>query len=122
LGHTQKQMKKQDQAKIIEVSLGLRYADIFKRLIFLKLEKSDAIIFLQGDRLDRAKTVKELYQKVEKPFISNVYEDISSSIKKKIRALQIYKTELREFPHPRSLEGIKILAKKKRNGSWIKIC
>jgi len=115
-------MKKQDQAKIIEVSLGLRYADIFKRLIFLKLEKSDAIIFLQGDRLDRAKTVKELYQKVEKPFISNVYEDISSSIKKKIRALQIYKTELREFPHPRSLEGIKILAKKKRNGSWIKIC
>jgi LmbE family N-acetylglucosaminyl deacetylase len=53
------------------------------------------------------------YQKVEKPFIPNIYEDISSTFKKKIKALQIYKTELRKFPHPRSLRGIKILAQKR---------
>lgn len=56
-------MKKDDPTKIIEASLGHKYSEIFKRLISQKLEKSDAIIFLQGDRLDRIATVISLYEK-----------------------------------------------------------
>ena len=37
--------------------------------------------------------------------------DISNSLEKKISAFSQYKTEVKEFPHPRSLESIKSLAK-----------
>lgn len=53
------------------------------------------------------------YKKIKKIFIPNTYEDISLTLKKKIKAMQIYAGELRKFPHPRSLEGIKILAQKR---------
>ncbi len=46
-------------------------------------------------------------------FSPNVYEDIEETIETKIRALQIYETELQEFPHPRSVEGVRILAQKR---------
>jgi len=47
------------------------------------------------------------------PFIPNVYCDITETFLKKIEALKAYKTELKEFPHPRSLEAIEALAKKR---------
>ena len=53
------------------------------------------------------------------PFIPTVYNNISTSIEQKIQAFQAYKTELREFPHPRSIEGINSLAKKR--GSEINV-
>jgi len=53
------------------------------------------------------------YQKIENPFVPNVYEDISDTFKKKIEAMGIYQKELREFPHPRSLKGIEIFAQKR---------
>jgi LmbE family N-acetylglucosaminyl deacetylase len=43
-------------------------------------------------------------------FSPNVFFDISETMDIKIKALEEYKTELREYPHPRSLEGIKINA------------
>jgi len=43
-------------------------------------------------------------------FCPTHYENIKTFIDKKIAALKIYSEELREFPHPRSLEGIRILA------------
>jgi LmbE family N-acetylglucosaminyl deacetylase len=43
-------------------------------------------------------------------FSPDVFFDISETIDIKIKALEEYKTELREYPHPRSLEGIKINA------------
>jgi len=46
-------------------------------------------------------------------FIPNTYVDISKTIDKKLSAMRCYKTEMRRYPHPRSLEGIKILAKKR---------
>lgn len=46
-----------------------------------------------------------------KSFLPNYFIDISSVIDKKIRAFSKYKTEVKEFPHPRSIEGIKTLAK-----------
>jgi len=44
-------------------------------------------------------------------FNPDVYFDISSTIDLKLKAMSEYKSELREFPHPRSLEGIKLNAK-----------
>lgn len=44
-------------------------------------------------------------------FLPNYYVDISKNIQKKIKALKMYKSELRKFPHSRSIEYIKNLAK-----------
>lgn len=46
----------------------------------------------------------------ESVFIPNVFVDVSKTIDVKIDAMNKYKSELREFPHPRSLEYIKKLA------------
>lgn len=46
-------------------------------------------------------------------FTPNYYEDISDCLEDKLKAMQCYKSELKEFPHPRSLEGIKILSQKR---------
>jgi len=44
-------------------------------------------------------------------FLPNLFFDISEAINIKINAIATYKTELREYPHPRSLEGIKLIAR-----------
>ena len=44
------------------------------------------------------------------PFIPNTYIDISGTINLKISAMSEYKSELHDFPHPRSLIGIQNLA------------
>ena len=44
-------------------------------------------------------------------FIPNRFVDISKSIERKIKALNAYQEEMREFPHSRSIETIKLLAK-----------
>ena len=46
------------------------------------------------------------------PFRPNVFVDISGTINKKMAALSCYKNELRKFPHPRSAEAIKSIAKR----------
>ena len=46
----------------------------------------------------------------EAPFCPNVYFDISETINRKLAAMACYKSELREYPHPRSLEALKALA------------
>jgi N-acetylglucosamine malate deacetylase 1 len=43
-------------------------------------------------------------------FSPNYWVDITESIDMKMTALNAYKDELREFPHPRSLEGVKALS------------
>jgi LmbE family N-acetylglucosaminyl deacetylase len=47
------------------------------------------------------------------PFIPNVYVDVSETINDKIKAMQAYGSEVKELPHSRSLEMIKILAQKR---------
>jgi len=47
----------------------------------------------------------------ETVFVPNVFVDIKAQLKKKLEIMSIYKTELREHPHPRSLKGIEIFAK-----------
>lgn len=49
----------------------------------------------------------------EWPFIPNFYVNIESSLCKKLRAMTCYEKESRNFPHPRSIDGITIYAKKR---------
>ena len=44
-------------------------------------------------------------------FSPNYYIDISSHFKKKMKSLQIYKSEIKKWPHPRSFKGIEHLAR-----------
>lgn len=46
----------------------------------------------------------------EAAFLPNCYVDISAYIDQKLHALACYETELRQFPHPRSPEGVRVLA------------
>jgi len=48
-----------------------------------------------------------------KPFKPNIWVDIQNFLEKKIEAFEIYKSEVREEPHPRNRKGIKILAQKR---------
>jgi LmbE family N-acetylglucosaminyl deacetylase len=72
-------------------------------------------------------SVKELYafevpsatewafQKSETSFQPNVFVDIEGTLAKKLKALAAYQGEMRQFPHPRSLEAVEILAKQRGN-------
>jgi LmbE family N-acetylglucosaminyl deacetylase len=46
-----------------------------------------------------------------KSFKPNYFVDIGKSIKFKLKALKIYNREMRKWPHPRSIEGVKLLSK-----------
>ena len=46
-------------------------------------------------------------------FAPNVYIDISDTFNKKIESMKAYKSEIRKYPHPRSIKGIEILARKR---------
>ena len=48
----------------------------------------------------------------ETTFLPNVYVDISSTLEIKLSAMKAYKSELRPFPHPRSIEAVKIYSGK----------
>lgn len=43
-------------------------------------------------------------------FVPNVFFDITGTIDRKCQGLTCYKTEMRDFPHPRSVKGVKALA------------
>ena len=64
-------------------------------------------------------TVKEIYSfeclsstewSEEKTFNPNVFVDVSKTIDTKVKALAAYKSEMRPYPHPRSVKGAEILA------------
>lgn len=46
-------------------------------------------------------------------FLPNRYVDISGYLERKLAALSCYQRELRSFPHPRSIEGVTIYARKR---------
>lgn len=50
-------------------------------------------------------------------FNPNVFVDITAELETKMKALQAYASELKEFPHPRSLKAIEAAAR--RWGSWV---
>lgn len=55
------------------------------------------------------------------PFAPNVYVDISETFETKIEAMKAYESELRQYPHPRSLEIIEALAKKRGSEAGLKL-
>ncbi len=46
-------------------------------------------------------------------FQPNVYVDIAAYLDKKLQAMACYHTELREYPHPRSLRGLEQIARER---------
>ncbi|EAK5848086.1 PIG-L family deacetylase [Campylobacter lari] len=65
-------------------------------------------------------SVKEIYSfevlsstewKYPLSFSPDVFYDISDTLNLKLKAMSCYKSELKDFPHPRSLEGIELNAK-----------
>jgi len=55
------------------------------------------------------------------PFVPNLYIDISEVLEYKLKAMSCYKSEIKNYPHPRSLESIKILAQKRGIESGLKV-
>lgn len=51
------------------------------------------------------------WQLTENIFLPNVFIDIKDTIEYKMQALKEYKSEIRNYPHPRSIEGVEILAR-----------
>jgi LmbE family N-acetylglucosaminyl deacetylase len=47
----------------------------------------------------------------------NVFSDISATLEAKLQAMQAYETEVRAYPHPRSLEALRHMAY--RNGTMV---
>ena len=47
-----------------------------------------------------------------KKFLPNIFVDISKELSTKTRAMNAYKNEIRKFPHPRSIEGLEVIAKR----------
>jgi len=45
-------------------------------------------------------------------FKPDVFIDITKTFNKKIKALKIYKSELRDYPHPRSLKSAEVIARR----------
>jgi len=52
------------------------------------------------------------FGKQEAIFMPNTFIDIENTIEEKIKAMGCYTSEIREYPHPRSLEALKIIAKR----------
>jgi len=52
-------------------------------------------------------------------FNPDVYRDITPYIKNKIKAFSVYKGEVKKWPHPRSVEGVDVLARKRGSESGL---
>ena len=50
---------------------------------------------------------------LQSSFMPNLYVDICSTIEQKLKAASCYDSEIRQSPHPRSIEGIRVLAKRR---------
>ena len=46
----------------------------------------------------------------EQPFMPTVFVDISATLQQKLAAMAIYDSEIREFPHPRSEQSLRVRA------------
>lgn len=112
-----------DVVKIIE-----KYKNIIKPdIIFTHFENDlnidhsvTARAVQTATRPMQGEIVKEIYAfevlsstewRYPQSFSPNVFVDVSEYIEKKVEAMKVYTTELRDWPHPRSLEGIRTLAK-----------
>ncbi|MCK9463554.1 MAG: PIG-L family deacetylase [Proteobacteria bacterium] len=54
------------------------------------------------------------------PFVPNVYVDITLHLKRKIEIMRLFEAEIKAWPHPRSPEGLEVLAKERGMGVGVK--
>lgn len=59
-----------------------------------------------------ASSTEWAFQKLAPPFQPSVFVDISSYLERKLNAMRAYGDELRDAPHPRSLERLEIQARR----------
>lgn len=59
-----------------------------------------------------ASSTEWTFQQLTPLFRPNVFIDISATIEDKIRAMEKYEGEVRVFPHPRSLEALRAIARR----------
>ena len=112
--------------------------DIIKTIEKIKIELRPDIVFTNYDKdlnIDhkityqavitatrpvQGESVKEVYAfevlsstewSYPTTFSPDTFFDISQTIDTKLKAIRAYKSELRKYPHPRSAEGVEILAK-----------
>lgn len=82
--------------------------------------KDHQLIFEAGMVASR-EVKKVLSYSYESPlFLPNLYIDISETLEYKLKAMSCYASELKDFPHARSLEGIKVSAEKRGIESGLK--
>ncbi len=59
-----------------------------------------------------ASSTEWAFQQFAPRFRPSVFEDISATLDTKIEAMQVYESEAREFPHPRSPEALRASARR----------
>ncbi len=52
------------------------------------------------------------FQQFEPAFRPNVFMDVSETLELKVKAMACYESEARTFPHPRSAEALRVIAKR----------
>lgn len=59
-----------------------------------------------------ASSTEWAFQQVQPVFRPNVFVDITATVNKKIQGMRLYKGEVRSFPHPRSPEALRTVARR----------
>ncbi len=59
-----------------------------------------------------ASSTEWAFSQLEPRFRANVFVDITDTLEKKIVAMQVYESEARAFPHPRSPEALRAIARR----------
>jgi len=57
-----------------------------------------------------ASSTEWAFQEFSPPFRPNTFVDVEGSLEKKVEAMQMYETEARPYPHPRSPESLRAIA------------
>lgn len=60
-------------------------------------------------------STERAWQSPDRAFLPNLFTDVKSTIETKKEALRAYQMEYRDYPHPRSVEAIEYLARKRGN-------
>jgi len=57
-----------------------------------------------------ASSTEWAFQEFSPPFRPNTFVDVEETLKKKVEAMQMYETEARPYPHPRSPKSLRAIA------------
>ena len=88
---------------------------VFESALVVSRTKPNSSIkkVLSYETLSETEWGVQTIKKMADVFLPNMYIDISDTVKDKLEAMKCYKSELKEFPHPRSLKGITVLSEKR---------